>query len=464
MAFFYIGTMWFVLAMLLFSDKFFLKQEPYRAGIRIPKQYWESECVIVVLHEHKKRRKIMMGILGLCACLLCVVNYASIQVFLLTVWLTILVIWDYFLTRRTIQEMYAVKKENGWLQKQEKKHIVMLDTKVSQLKNKMPVSSFFMVIPICIFISLILWWLLYGEGDKAGFVLIIMVLVGILIGFFLYYAIVRARLRVYSENSEINLCINKVSKRTWSGCIVWEVYVHTIYCVGMALYLHYAVGIGNGVFLAWNILMILFSIVPIFGAYGYVRSVKKELLQDESVFEQAEDEDEYWLKGYYENPFDRAYFVETRMGIGVCPNMAKPSMRWFMYGSLIFTLILCLGSAVFVGVLEFTEITIEVEDNAQTVTISGGIFSETLEAEEIVDVQYLTELPNMVRTWGSETEQFLLGEFRIKELGGADVFINRNSKTYLLIERETESYLLIGDEDEEDMQILYEYLLKYGIE
>lgn len=464
MAIFYIGTMWFVLAMLLFSDKFFLKQEPYRAGIRIPKQYWETDCVNNVLLGHKKRRRVMLVILGVCAFLLCVVKYASIQVFLLTIWLTILIIWDYFLTRRTIQEMYAVKKANGWLQKQEKKTIVMLDTKVSQLKNKMPVSSFFMVIPVCMCISLILWWLLYGEGDKAAIVLISMVFVGIVFGFLLYHVIVHARLRVYSENSEINLCINKVSKRTWSGCIVWEVYIHTLYCAGMALYLHYAVGTGNGLFLAWNILMIVFSIIPIFGVYGYVQAVKKELLQGESILEQVEDEDEYWLKGYYENPFDMAYFVETRMGIGVCPNMAKPSMRWLMYGSLLFTLVLCLGSAVFVGVLEFTEINIHVGDNAQTVTISGGIFSETLKADEIVEVQYLTELPNMVRTWGSATEQFLLGEFRIKELGGADVFVNKNAKTYLLIERKKESYLLIGDEDEEEMQILYQYLLEYGIE
>ena len=458
MAFFYIGTMWFVLLMLVWADRFFTKHETYTAGITIPAEHRQDARVQEVLKGHSKRRKRMLLCMAVAACICCIPGYYFMDVLWLTVWLTVVVVWDYFLTRTTIRQMYEVKKANGWQKKNVPKGTVLVDTRVSSLKNKMPVSAMFFVIPVCCLISFSLWWLLYGEGDKAALVMMGCALSSLLLGIFLYRSIMHTKLRVYSEDSDLNLCINRMTKRLWSGCILWEISLIVVYNVAAGLYLHYNLQKGMLLFWLLSFLVTILAVIPMIGVCMYLRSMKKSLLDDKLPIEPVEDEDEYWLDGLYRNPYDSSSFVETRVGLGVTANMAKTSMKWFTYGSLLFALLLCLGSAVFVAVLEITNIQVEKQETG--IEVTGGIFSESIAYEEMEAVEWLTELPEMIRTWGSATKQYLFGEFRLEEFGGADVFIKREVEGYILITSEDAPYLLFNCETEEETRKLYEWLLE----
>ena len=461
MSLFYIGTMWFTLAMLLWADRFFTKHETYTAGIMIPLEHRQDACVQDVLKDHKKRRTRMMLCMAVTAFVCCIPGYDFVDVVWLTIWLTVVIIWDYFLVRKTIRQMYEVKKANGWQKKPVQTGVVLVDTRVSSMKNKMPVSSMLFCIPVCCLISYILWWLLYGTGDKVSLVMIVSAIGTLVLGIFLYRGIVHAKVRVYSEDSDLNLCINRMTKRLWSGSILWEVSLLVGYSAASGLYFYYTSYRGIVGFIVLSVVLVGLAIIPLIGVYMYLNSMKKNLLQRKPLPEPVEDEDEYWLDGLYRNPYDNSSFVETRIGMGITANMAKPSMKWFTYGSLMFALVICLGSAAFVAVLELSDI--QVKKQEAVLEITGGVFSEGIAYEEIESVEWYTELPDMVRTWGSVTKQYLVGEFRLEEFGGANVFIKKSVNGYILVTCKDAPYLLFNCETEEETIEIYTWLLEKAI-
>lgn len=455
---FYVGTMWFTLAMLLWADRFFTKHETYTAGITIPTEHKQDACVQDVLKDHKKRRMRMMLCMAVAAFVCFIPGYDFVDVLWLTIWLTAMLVWDYFLVRTTIRKMYEVKKTNGWQKKPARTGVVLVDTRVSGMKDKMPVSGMLFGIPICCLISYALWWLLYGKGDKAALVMMLCACCTLVLGIFLYRGIVHTKIRVYSEDSDVNLCINRMTKRLWSGCILWETSLLVIYSVASGLYFCYGLHKGMAFFFVLSLLFIALTVIPMVCVCMYLRSMKKNLLHGKPLPEPAEDEDEYWLDGLYRNPYDSSSFVETRVGIGVTVNMAKTSMKWFTYGSLIFALVLCLGSAALVAVLELSDIQVEKQETVLEVT--GGVFSEQIAYEEIEAVEWYTELPNMTRTWGSATKQYLIGEFRLEEYGGANVFVKKSVDGYILVTCKDAPYLLFNCETEEETKEIYAWLLE----
>lgn len=457
MGLFYVGTMWFVLAMLIWADRFFTNNEIYTAGITIPAEHKQDVCVQDVLNNHKKRRKYMLLCMGVAALPCCIPSYAFLAVLWLTVWLTITVIWDYFLVRTTIRQMYAIKKANGWQRQMTQKGTVFVDTRVSSMKNKMPVSALWFAIPICCLISFILWRMLYGIGDKLSLVMIVCACITLFFGLFLYRSVVHSKLRVYSEDSELNLCINHMTKRLWSGCLLWEVCLCTVYCIGSSLYFYYSQYSGVGGFFITSIFVTSLAAAPMLGVAIYLGKMKKSLLDGKLYAVPPEDEDEYWLDGLYRNPYDSSSFVETRVGIGITANMAKPSMKLFTYGSLLFALVLCLASSVLVAVLELAHIQIEKQEMG--IKVTGGIFSEYVAYEDVESVQWYEKIPDMTRTWGSATKQYLFGEFRIKELGGANVFVKRSVDAYILVTCKDGPYLLFNSETEEETKKMYDWLV-----
>ena len=458
MSLFYVGTMWFTLAMLLWADRFFTKHETYTAGITIPMEHRQDACVQDVLKAYKKRRTRMMLCMAVAAFVCCIPGYDFVDVLWLTIWLTIVIVWDYFLMRKTIRQMYEVKKTNGWQKKPAQTGMVLVDTRVSSMKKKMPVSSMLFGVPICMLISFILWWLLYGKGDKVALVMIFCAVFTLILGIFLYRGIVHAKVRVYSEDSDINLCINRMTKRLWSGSILWEVSLLVGYSVVSGLYFYYTSYKEVVWFIVLSVVLTGLAVVPMICVCMYLNSMKKNLLHGKPLPEPAEDEDEYWLDGLYRNPYDSSSFVETRIGMGVTANMAKPSMKWFTYGSLIFALVICLGSAAFVAVLEIADIQVEKQDAG--IEVTGGVFSEYIAYEEMESVEWCMELPEMVRTWGSATKQYLFGEFRLEEFGGANVFIKRSTDGYILVTCKDAPYLLFNCETEEETKEIYEWLLE----
>lgn len=458
MGLFYVGTMWFTLAMLLWAERFFTKNETYTAGITIPAEHRQDACVQDVLKDHKKRRMRMLLCMAITAFVCLIPGYDFVDVLWLTVWLTVMLVWDYFLVRTTIRKMYEVKKANGWQKKPAQTGVVLVDTRVSGMKDKMPVSSMLFAIPICCLVSYILWWLLYGESDKVALVMLLCAFGTVVLGIFLYRSIVHTKLRVYSEDSNVNLAINRMTKRVWTGCVLWETSLLVMYSVASGLYFYYSLQKGMAFFWVLSILISGLTIIPMVCVCMYLSSMKKNLLQGKPLAEPVEDEDEYWLDGLYRNPYDNSSFVETRVGIGVSVNMAKPSMRWFTYGSLIFALVLCLGSTALVAVLELSDIQVEKQETMLEVT--GGIFSEQIAYEEMESVEWYTELPKMMRTWGSATKQYLIGEFRLEEFGGANVFVKKSVDGYILITCKDAPYLLFNCETEEETKEIYAWLLE----
>ena len=96
-----------------------------------------------------------------------------------------------------------------------------MDTKVSKLKNKMPIPDKYMLIPIGIsLIPLTMSFVKYDTDLKYANVVAV-ILVGVLL--FLYFVGFKGsnklKLKVYSKNSEINYILNKEEK--YLNSIVW---------------------------------------------------------------------------------------------------------------------------------------------------------------------------------------------------------------------------------------------------
>ncbi|MBQ8798249.1 MAG: hypothetical protein IJZ55_01635 [Lachnospiraceae bacterium] len=474
LAFSYAGTMWFTQLCLLL-DIFFIvgKKRDYLLFMTIREEQREDEDVKQVVREFKKSFWMMMG--GMFAATgvfflipLLPAGDLALQTIYMTLWCTALIWWDYKVIKKYANRMYDLKIEKGW-GTAVKKSVAEVDTVVSRMKKSMPVSEIWLAIPVWICIGSFVWWFYCAAEYKVLLISLVFNVIAFVFFCYMYHRMAHGKLKVYSKNSELNYALNRVSKRAWTGCVVWEatllcgfhfiatVFIHS-YMSGVAAGKEHMGGFWAG-FIASAVLSVVLVIAVFFGAASKVKQAKKELAAAANL-SYAEDEDAYWKNGYYYNPGDTNTFVENR-SLGIATNMATnwgAITKWV----LIITFLACIGVGAAMLPFDFGKVTMSV--GKDSLEVKGCVYyKETLDYEEAEEVYLLTDqvARESSRIMGTGTERFSLGDYRFKGYGKGKAIMDKEAEYYILVKREDGSWFGFSTTDSALMLEAYERLKMY---
>lgn len=467
LAFTFASTMWFVQLCLLLDLHFVTgKKSDYLLYMTIRGEQREDADVLRLVKGFKKEFWIMMA--GMFAATggfflfpLLPAGELSLQMIYMTLWCTALIWWDYKVIKKYANLMYDLKIGKGW-QIPVKKAVAEVDTVVSRMKKTMPVSEIWLAVPAWICIGSFVWW--FYSATEYRVLLISLAFNALAFIFFCYmhHRMAHGKLKVYSEDSGLNYALNRVSKRAWTGCVVWDATLLCGFQFIMTVLLHsYMTGVAagkedlNGLLaglVTCAVLSIILIFVVFFAAAGKVKQAKKELAEAAN-FSYAEDEDVYWKNGYYYNPGDTNTFVENR-SLGITTNMATkwgPATKWILVG----TFILCIGIGIAMLPIDFGRMTMKEEKDY--LELRGCLYyKETLPFDEVTEVHLLTEPPESSRVWGTGTDRFAMGDFHFKGYGNGTAMMDRDAEYYVLAKKQNGKWFGFGVTDKDAMLHAYE--------
>lgn len=424
----------------------FGKQSEYREGmllgVHIPSDCIGDPEVSAICTGQEKDWKRFQRINLVISILVCFLSLWDFFIFIVvwTIWLAEYIGGLYYLIIIPHRKMYRLKIRRGWV-KESSRRMVRIDTSVSAASDRLAV-DWKWHLPVIILTAATVFfvlgmdqryrmdpaelevvWIMYGSG------------VGICVLFMaLHIGIMSQANRVYSENSDINLSVNRLTKRAWTSGLVYASWTN-----GAAALL-----------------------IPIASS---VRKRKAVLESDQEAY--YTDDDEYWKNGWYNNPDDRYILVQDRF------NSMNYSFNWGRPGVKKAGVILYAATIIFVpAILIWTFSFIASFDNAEVVfTESDGVCSVEaagygceFREDEILSAELIGALPDddYTRTNGGSTDKVDIGHFRGKETGKCMMFLYKGYSPILEIRLEDGMTVYINSREEKETEEWYEMAANIG--
>ena len=307
-------------------------------GVHLPQSAAESEEVTAFMARYWRNTKIFYAVNVVISTAICGFCFWYFSVFMIvwSVWLLEFCIGAMVLLYGTHRKLYDMKVEKGWIGSSGSR-IMAVDTKAAAQSGRMGVSALWHLL----FCALILMPCI--DADIRHYLVMsddgwIFPVTGILVSFtfgILHTVILRMRNKVYSEDSDLNVEINRMQKNVWSWALVGSSLFNA------AAYLVVVSGIdadgeiGAGMLGVYCIMETIPGFFMI-GGFFYMRSRKEKLLRknDRPLYI---DDDVYWKNGWYSNPNDRRLMVQDwACSWNYTTNMARPAGKIFMFLALLF--------------------------------------------------------------------------------------------------------------------------------
>ncbi|MET3287703.1 UNVERIFIED_CONTAM: putative membrane protein [Brevibacillus sp. OAP136] len=355
--------------------------------------------------------------------------------------------------RRAFRETLALKRENEWYVGN--KGVVYSDLRVAQLKNQRAASLWLFTIPFAISTGTMLWAVredieLAGV-TSGGFVLTAML-------FFIWLYMRKAKAKVYSMNSEVNLVLNQARRRTFSYTLLFMAIVETIHFLLMYLLAVNENADANGV---WLTVILLFTVVPIgilYYAYRHVQALEQEVLAHDGKVIYTDD-DEYWANGFtYHNPHDNSVFVTKRVGFGETVNTATWAGKIIAWGSVGIAAVVIIGVSFMLIRSELTSPVLSVTPDHK-LAIEYPMYSFDVSLADVEQVALVDSVPSGIKTNGEATDTYARGHFRLQGLGKSRLYIFKNNPPYIQIKL-TDGYVFYNEKEPQKTKQLFEQLQK----
>lgn len=165
--------------------------------------------------------------------------------------------------------------------------------------------------------------------------------------------------------------------------------------------------------------------------------------------------DEYWKDGVYKNPNDSRTIVEKRTGYGTTCNLATKKGKFMTYGGYAFGLVVGIGVLGLLFTLETAKFTMNIDNGI--VNINAPLYSTSFEVSKIESVELIDEMPGGMRTNGSATDKYALGNFSINNYGKSQLYVYKDTKKYVVIKLK-DSYVFINSKSIEETENYYKKL------
>lgn len=335
--------------------------------------------------------------------------------------------------------------------------ITMVDMKAASEKKEVHFLKSTLV-PVITGVIIFAVELFFGKGEMKEVKLIIigtMNLVG-LIMLAMLFVMRGLRVEVVSLKSQINILYSRARSYQWSKIIMITTWLTTVYII----YLYLRMDSLS----TTDVEILVVSMVYSFCIIGVVISIERNLREIRNKYDKfldgVEDDDKHWLYGIiYNNKNDKRFMVPQRVGMGTTINMAKPSAKIFMGITIIGTILIIIGSSIFILLQDFTPVRLNVQDGMVVSSQIGEKYSIDIDDIELVEI--ISELPRLNKKAGTGMETLYKGSFRDRETGDScSVCVRRTNEAYIKIVTSQMTYYLNDDTVEKTMEV-YNELTKY---
>ena len=327
-------------------------------GVHLPQSAAESEEVTAFMARYCSNTKTFYAVNVAISTAICGFCFWYFSVFMIvwSVWLLEFCIGAMVLLYGTHRKLYDMKVEKGWIGSSGSR-IMAVDTKAAAQSGRMGVSALWHLL----FCALILMPCI--DADIRHFLATsddgwIFPVTGILVNFtfgILHTAVLRMRNKVYSEDSDLNVEINRMQKNVWSWALVGSSLFNA------AAYLVVVSGIDADGEISAGMLVVycIMETIPgifMIGGFFYMRSRKEKLLR-KNERPLYIDDDVYWKNGWYSNPNDRRLMVQDWVcSWNYTTNMARPAGKIFMFLALLFVAGCLVWGCVLIWKIDFVPI------------------------------------------------------------------------------------------------------------
>ena len=446
-----IGTMLFMLATLVFTtgSNSVIENGIYYLGITLPKERRREEAVVKIVAEYRKNwRKI--NLVGLAAIIPAILISDFVSAFLvyMILWFFVLIYVNGANLEKSGWKLYNWKISQDWYVKKES--VRRVDTAVSSKKHTMPVSAYWSIAPLAL--ASYCGYRIFTDGTSiVGIAFCLCTIMFIVI----YFCIVHAPNKVYCDNSDTNLKINKSTKFEWSRCMMVHAY-------GAALMAFISIsGIDRNIqanaYPVYIVTMaVIVWIIPIFVllmSYNNTRKAK-QIVAMKDIYD---DDDIYYLTGE-RNP-NQGMMQEKRVGIGFSLNMGKKADAVVV---AIVMLFVC-GLALFLLKYDLADITLDIVsgENVRTyAAVEAAGDKITFYIDEVESIELLEHYPSMSKNYGYDGTVYYIGEFNVGGYGSCNACVCLKTAPAVVVKTHDKVYIF-NDESEEGTQQMYELIQKY---
>lgn len=421
-------------------------------GVTIPYPELKNKEVIEIINEFKKRNKIMVLIGMVLFIPISFIHYVSLILIYFFVWIGVISVLSHKNFMKYNSKLMELKRKYNWFLPN--KHVVTIDTEVTRLKDKMPVSKLWFIPSIII--SIIPIYISVNGKETTNSLLLVstMAMIGTIIFIIMHQVYSKKATEVYCGDTKVNLACNYSYKRNWTiGCVV----AATVQSIGMLLvFLPLTLDVDN-IFLFMVSILSPPAIIVVIMYYinSKVVNERKELL--EKVENPLEvDNDIYWKNDIYNNPNDPRPTVEKRTGSGLAFNLATKKGRVYFWGSYLFVAVIILVLSVMTLRFDFSRFSLSIENNI--LSLNAPSYGEKIDIKEIEEVDMIDKIDVKIRTNGVGAEDYSLGYFNVEGYGSCKLFIYNKSDKKILIKLKDKGYIFINGYTKDETEMYYNKL------
>jgi len=361
------------------------------------------------------------------------VNYVSMTMLFMVVWLTGFIVLNQQVMQRYFLRMRGIKRERGW--GSEKQTVIKVDTEVSRYKDTFPVAARWYFVPLVIWVFGVFSGMPWDFPEGIGLVFWLMQGVS-LITLLLFYCFHRmyAKMpsKVFCDNTEVNMTLNRVEKRAWTRCMLVLAIFNSIFMLVVSIVML----LGESMPENAVVMMVLIGglvLFPFIHAFQQVRGVRNHLLRlvHEEVY--VDDED-YWVFGtmFYNNPNDKNIIIDKRLGYGMTMNLASVAGKITMW-ILAVTMVGMVGLSIWLIPVDFGNVSLRRVGEEIMISAPASL-NFTFHVSEIQRIELLEEMPRAARNFGTGTPRLSIGNFSVSGFGTSQLYIHRESPPFIFIE------------------------------
>lgn len=441
-------------------------------AVTLPYDVLESDFIKEVQKEYKAmcNKVYLLMLLTAIPCIFpfWIFKNTTVYIFYLMVWCMGFAYYGIIPFKLMNRKVKAEKAKNGWFVGEKK--VVYCDTKTTLLKNSMPISNKYFLIPILIGIIPLILSIKNFSSENIAFLIVAILNLGLIILlFYMDKVFNKNKLKTYSTDSEINFILNKTEKQMFSIYFLINAIVESL--IVLVFYLMFFEYIDLK-FL--NVIVVSTLLLSSIVALGFIYIKKKindldeELSSKNKDSEIIVDDDDYWIDGiYYYNPNDSSKMVSSRFGYSMTYNLAtkhgyfmgKKLDKIVLIGTLILILVLMVPS-------EISNSSISFSNDSPNISISSFPYSYELDYKDIESIKLTNEpISFKIRTNGMATDTKCIGNFKSDKYGKCRVYLyfkdEDDTPTYIVAKLKNSKfdYLIYNTKDEKNTKEIYSNLI-----
>ena len=442
-------------------------------AVTLPYDVLESDFIKEIQKEYKSLCN-KVYIIMLLTAIPCIFPFwifknITVYIFYMLIWCLVFSYYGIIPFKLMNRKVKAEKSKNNWFVGEKK--VVYCDTKTTLLKNSMPISNKYFLIPILIGIIPLIMSIKNFSSENIVFLVVAILNLGvILLMFYIAKIFNKNKLKTYSTDSKINFILNKTEKRMVSIYFLINAIVESLIILVFYLTLFDYIDIKF-----FNIIIISTVVLSSIVVLGFIYIKKRindldeELTSKNKNSEIIVDDDDCWIDGiYYYNPNDSSKIVSSRFGYSMTYNiatkhgyfMAKKLDKIVLGATFLLMIILMIPS-------EFATSSISFNDNSPNISISSFPYSYDLDYNDIESITITNEpISFRLRTNGIATDTKCIGNFKSDTYGKCRVYLyfdgEDNNPKYIVMKLKNNKfdYLIYNTKDDKNTEKVYSKLQK----